>query len=324
VPVRALLRAVYAGEGRTPYDVITLKVYYPATPTPDAAALESGIWPVVPGDAPLPVAILLPGVNCESSMYAWLAAAIAQEGFIVAVISWVAQNLAGRVSLTPGLRLEALKPETYGHEMSCSSLPAVLAELSALQREGLLAGRLDMARIVLMGHSAGGTMALMNASARFVPGLAAAVSCMSNVLATSALGGWQGGALPPLPHEVPTLMIAGDDDAVSRHHNEAFGRPGWDSGLMHWAMFDDALSDHRGDSAGALLAGAGHYTPCWPLDETIGRTYLEAPDDSAAHRAAIASLITAFLCRHVLRTHGDECWQHTLDALQHRVIIRQR
>jgi hypothetical protein len=164
----------------------------------------------------------------------------------------------------------------------------------------------------------------MNAAARFVPGLAAAISCMANVLATSALGGWPGGALPPLPHEVPTLMIAGDDDAVSRHHNEAFGRPGWDSAQIHWAMFDEALAAARGDSVGALLAGAGHYTPCWPLDETIGRAYLETPNDSGAQRAAIATLITAFLRRHVLHTEDAACWQQTLNGLQHKVMCRQR
>ena len=79
MPVRALLRAISVNGTNSPYDTLTMKVFYPAEMALDETSRETGVLPVARDQAPYPIVIFFGGVNCESYQYYWLAQAIAEE-----------------------------------------------------------------------------------------------------------------------------------------------------------------------------------------------------------------------------------------------------
>jgi dienelactone hydrolase len=312
---RAILRAVKINEATAPYDTMTLKIFYPAWLEDSEVVRETGILPVDTTFAPYPVMIFFAGVNCESYMYFWLAEKLAENGVVVAVMSWLAQNLAGRMSYTPGIALDKVSPQHYGSGFTSSSLPYILQVLHAVNDDSVLANALDMTRIILAGHSAGGTMALQNADKRYLPNVAGSISYCANVLATTALGGFKDGALPRLPHDVPTLIMGATHDGVSTHHNQIYGRPQLSSTDITLAIFDEALPHHRQDSYAVILQGANHYSVCHPLDNSVGRTFLDFEATSDAHdlRQTFFEVTLAFIQQHI--THQASQLAHVLANL---------
>lgn len=315
MPVRAIYRALQAA-GAPPYNTITVKIFYPAVWSNDGSAQVTGIMPPDTSRAPFPVILFFPGVNCESYMYYWLAEAIAADGVVVAVMSWVAQNLPGRVSLTPGIDLKMIAPDCYGTGFTASSLPLLLEMLTALNSESVLAGQLDLNKLILAGHSAGGTLALQNANKRHLPNVVAAISYCANPLATTVLGGNAAGELLPLPSDVPMLMIGATEDGIGTHHNTIYGRPNTTGADTILATFSEAFARANGDSACVIVRGANHYSLAHPLDETTGRAFLDTPEtaDNELLRAFIASLMKTFIAAQVrgdttAQTHFDELLQ---------------
>ena len=76
--------------------------------------------------------------------------------------------------MIPGVNIAMLAPNTYGTAPTASALPAVLKELECINSEGMLAGMLDLEKIILGGHSAGGRVAIESASPHFFPQVVAA------------------------------------------------------------------------------------------------------------------------------------------------------
>lgn len=296
MPVRAIYRAV-VGAGEAPYNTITAKIFYPAVWSDDESARVTGIMPPDAALAPFPVMVFFPGVNCESPMYYWLAEAIAADGVAVVVMSWVAQNLPGRVSLTPGIDLKMASPDCYGKGFTVSSLVPLLRMIDALNGDGVLNGMLDLETIILAGHSAGGTLALQNADKRYLSGIAGAIAYCANPLATTVLSGFPAGDIPALPNDVPTLMIGATEDGIGTHHNTIYGRPGTSGADAVLATFDEAFQREAGDSVCVIMQGANHYSIGYPLDTTTGRAFLDTPEtsDNTALRMHMAALIRAFI-----------------------------
>lgn len=294
---RAFYRAVTVAGVKPPYNVITLKIFYPARWSDDAEALSSGIMPPNEELAPFPVVIFWPGVNCDSAMYYWLASKIAESGSVVLLMSWLAQNLPDRISLTPGIDLDAIKPTNYGTRPTASSLSAIQSIVDDLAAVGLLAKLLATDKVVLAGHSAGGTLALQNADKRFVPGVVGAIAYCANPLATTILGGFPSGYLPPLPADAPMLMIGASEDGIGTHHNALYGRVGQSGADTVRATFTDSLPRTKGDSYCVILRGANHYTIGHPLDTAIGRAFMDAAEvgDNASLRQTIADLMCYFI-----------------------------
>lgn len=303
MPVRAIYRAIEA-VGAPPYNVITAKIFYPAVWVEDEAAKATGVMPADAARAPFPVMLFFPGVNCESTMYYWLAQEMAAGGVVVVVMTWVAQNLPGRVSLTPGIDLKMASPERYGTGFTASSLQPLLTMMQSVNAEGVLAGMLDLDKIILAGHSAGGTLALQNADKRYLKGVVGAISYFANPLATTVLSGFPQGEILPLPGDVPTLMIGGTADGIGTHHNSIYGRPGQSGADTVLATFDEAFKREQGDSLCVILNGANHYTIGDPLDETTGRAFLDTPETNShdALRQVICQFSYDFIQGHI---HGS-------------------
>jgi predicted dienelactone hydrolase len=171
--VQAFWRGIKVQDAQQPYDTIHLKVLYPALNTdiqkPYAVDFtEQAIS--------FPIVIFFSGFNCNLGMYEWLASRLVARGMVVILFNWLAKNLPGKIALTPGVDLAAFSADVYGNMPTASALPLLLAEIENLQSESVLAGRLDLGKIILGGHSAGGRIALENANPQFFSQVAGAFS----------------------------------------------------------------------------------------------------------------------------------------------------
>ncbi|MDY6804863.1 MAG: hypothetical protein SXA11_13790, partial [Cyanobacteriota bacterium] len=164
--VRAFFRAAKVESARSPYDTIQMKIFYPAQMSDGAEERNLGTLPANSQEAPFPVVIFFNGINCGIEAYQWLAVKLVQRGIVVLTFSWVAENIPGMVAISPGVDLAMLAPNAYGTGPTASALPVLLAELELLQSEGVLAGMLDLERVILGGHSAGGRVAIYSARAK--------------------------------------------------------------------------------------------------------------------------------------------------------------
>lgn len=298
--VRAFFQAVHIPDTPPPYDTIQIKVFYPAQQSGSDLERNMGVVPADTSLAPFPVIIFFPAVNCSSHQYSWLAAALAEKGLVVITYDWIAENLPGRISLSPGIHIAGLQAEHYGKQPTAAALTNMLGALQREQEKGILAGLLDLERIILGGHSAGGTLALQNANPFLFPQVKAAFAYCANVAMTTVLGGYSPDTHLPMPNEVPMLLLAASHDGVIEEHNRRFGIKR-NVIETHLDTFQHSISS---DEAFLLiLADAGHYSIAHPLDKAIGRAFLDDDSSSSdALRAFIASVIGSFIERYL---HGQ-------------------
>ena len=315
--VRALYRAARVSneflEAVAPYDTLMLKVYYPAAPITSDAERNTGNLPADAARAPFPVVIFFSAVNVGLEGYQWLAVklaeALAGNGCVTVCFNWVNDQLpGGQPGLSPGVNLEFMKPATYGAGPTATALPALLAELERMQATGPLAGLLDLQRVVLGGHSAGGSIALMNANRAWFPSVVAAFAYGAHTQASTMLG-FAPDTVLPLAAEMPVLLLGGDRDGViaasaGRYGKGSFAAPG-DPVEPLRRTFDGAIQGGREDCYLMMLAGANHFSFIHPHDETTGRGFLDwaAPGDATATRELLGELVCQFIAAHV---RGDD------------------
>lgn len=319
--VRALFRSVAMGDK----PALFAKIHYPARYSGAPLEKNFGLLPADRAGGPRPVAILMPGVNLAPEGYAWLATALVHAGFIAVSYGWILEEMPGLTSLTPGLDIEALKPAAYGTRPSATSLGALLADLEALNGFGTLAGMLDLSRVLLGGHSAGGSVALFNADPDWFPGLRANFAYASHSKASTMLG-YPADALLKLPGKLPTLVIGGSEDgciaaSAFRYGIDDGGTPDPVGPVAR--TFSEGLGSNRGDCYLAILEGGNHFSLAHPADPATGRPFLDWPErrPGAELRADVASLITNFARAHVL---GDDTARTALSALlRDRRKVRQ-
>ena len=309
--VRAIYRAVAIPESTSPYDRASLKVYYPAKYGDSAEERNSGVVPVDSASAPFPVVIMQPGINVGPESYSWLAHELAAQGIVTVTYTLVAEEMPGYVSLTPGLSLSALGPQQYGSTPSATAVGPVIAELGALNKEGVLAGSLDLEKIVLGGHSAGGTVALLNARADWFAGVCACFSYGAHAGAATALG-HEEDSMFALPSRHPTLIMGGTRDGCIANSS---GRYGDDQGSPTERVertFDEALNCNRGDCYLALIDGANHFSLAWPEDHSTGRPFIDLPTtrEDSDLRQMLSSLIVQFT---LSATRQDEVMRAQLE-----------
>lgn len=298
--VRALFQAATVEEAAAPYNTIHLKVFYPALMSGSDSEQNWGIVPADSQQSPFKVVIFFNGINCGAEVYQWLAVKLAERGLVVVTFSWVAENLPGMVALTPGVDVKMLAPHLYGTKPTASALPTLIAALERLQAEGVLAGLLDLDHIILGGHSAGGRVAIENASSRFFPQVVAAFAYGAHTAATVQLG-YEAGTILPLPDSLPLLLMGGTSDGVIFHSSHRYGLTWNQAQTPVVRTFQEAIAGGRGDSYLLVLEGANHFSIADPFDAITGRPFLDFPASQPEEqlRSLMAEAIGLFIDAHV-------------------------
>lgn len=321
--VRALYRSIAIPDSTAPYDRASLKVFYPANYGDSDAERNTGVIPADPAMAPFPVLIMMPGINVGPEAYSWLARLLAERGVVTVTYTLVAEEMPGYISLTPGLSIQALTHETYGKTPSATALAPILEDLHALNGAGVLAGMLDMQRIVLGGHSAGGTVALLNGRPDWFPGVCAAFSYGAHAGAATALG-YGADAMFPVPCAIPLLIMGGNRDGCIANSSGRYGDQSGSATERVERTFDESLQVTRNDSYLAIVDGANHFSLAYPEDDSTGRPFIDLPTTQAdpALRELLASLISLFVDA---TARDDEKARNCLESIllqDHALIVR--
>ncbi|WP_419848023.1 alpha/beta hydrolase [Candidatus Poriferisocius sp.] len=272
-------------------------LFYPGDDRRLDEARLTGQVPADAADAPWPIVVVLPGINVAPDSYRWLAHRLVADGLCVVTYAAIGSlGPAGR-GITPGLDLAALAPDTIGTRPSSTALGPLLACLAELAADEQcpVAGHLDLVRVVVGGHSAGGTTALHNSDPSWVPGLQAVFAYAAHTMVATALGHGEA-AVAPIPAKVSMLLLGGADDGVIAASRDRYRT---DDGTHDPVRrtFAEAIHRQQGDSWLVELSGAGHFAICDPVDTTSGRSFLE-PESATADPAVqelLGNLIAAFI-----------------------------
>lgn len=283
-------------DGTPPFDTAHLKVYYPAIATGSDYERLNGVFGPDPAGAPYPVVVFLPGVNVAQDAYRRFAIAIAEQGFVVVTMDRVAELFGGLRGLTPGVDLDAARPDSYGSRPTCTAIGPILDAMAELNTLPPLAGAIDTGRVALGGHSAGGTVALQ--SARFFPSIAAVFTWGAHTMVATMLG-WEPGTVVPAQVTCPVLLGVGNNDGVIGRSADRYGEDAAERRDPVVRTFEEALPP--GDNILAEFDGANHFAIA-DADPTAARAFLDHDSDVSALEP-FAALTGLFLRAHV---RGDE------------------
>jgi hypothetical protein len=293
--IRALFHATTLPNASAPYNVLHLKVYYPAAPTNSDAERMTGIIPADKTSAPMPVVIFFNGINVGIESYHWLAVKLAEVNIVTVMYTHVAETLPGVIGLTPAIDLTKVKPDTYGSGATCPAIQPILDSLAQLNgdEKSPLHQALDLNNVILGGHSAGGTVALQNG--QFFEQVKAVFSYAGHTMASTMLGFEAGTVLNVGGKSV--MLMRGDRDGVINASRVRYGTEGQSQDPVE-KTFDEACQPSAGEEAyDILLQGANHFAIAHPLDETTGRFFLDMEMTRPAEevREQIAGLVLAFI-----------------------------
>jgi dienelactone hydrolase len=318
--VRAFFEAAQVEGAKSPYDTIHLKVFYPGRMSGNHSETDMGVVPVNTDNAPFPVVIFFNGINCEAQKYQWLAIKLAELGLVVVLFNWVAENIPGFVSITPGVDIEKLKPDFYGNYPTASALPTLFKKLAQLQNQGILAGLLDLQNIILGGHSAGGRVAIENGNPQFFPQVVATFGYGVHT-AGAVLAGYSPGTILPLPDALPMLIMGGTCDGVISNSSDRYGVTWQDATTPVRRTFEEAIAGGRNDSYLVILEGANHFSIIDSTDITTGRPFLDFPatQPQEKYQFFMVEIIGLFINAHVRQQ--SEAYQR-LKELKHQPLIQ--
>ncbi len=302
---RAVFRTCAIPGASAPYDRASLKIFYPAVPDDSEEQRNAGVVPADHEHGPHPVLIILPGINVGPESYAWLARELCVRGFIVVTYSLIAEEMPGYISLTPGLDLGAITPDTWGTRPSATALGAIVDQLKQENGAGVLEGCIDTHNIVLAGHSAGGSVAMYNARSEWLDGLKGVISYGAHAAPSTVLG-FEPDSILDLANDVPILLIGGTRDGVMAASAARYGGSDRDRVAQ---TFEEGAA---GNCYLFMIEGANHFSLAYPVDESTGRHFLDQEEqgDGAAIRMFLADLMDGFLldcCRggKCVETFGD-------------------
>jgi dienelactone hydrolase len=321
--VRAIFRSVRIKGLIAPNDTAHLKVHYQAVYTGSEMENNTGLLPAV-ADGPLsPIVILLPGINVGPEGLGWLAAALCKRGFVVVTYSLIGEELPGQISLTPGIDIMSLAPDAYGTRPSALALGPILADLAACNETGVLAGLLDLSKVAFGGHSAGGTVALLNANPDWFAGACAAFAYGAHTAAATMLG-HPPGSMNVISAKTPVLIMGGAEDGVIAGSASRYGDPDGDATGRVIATFDQAVTREKGDCVLAIIKGANHFSIIDPQDDTTGRAFLDRPDTSQDARGLMESLIWAFLAEAMGLSGAQATWAEVEARYSELSVFRRK
>ena len=293
--IRALFHATTLPNANAPYNVLHLKIYYPAAPTNSDTERMTGVIPADKASEPMPVVIFFNGINVGIESYRWFAVKLAEANVVTVMYTHVAETLPGVIGLTPAIDLSKVKPDTYGSGATCPAIQPILDSLKQLNddEKSALHQSMDLNHIILGGHSAGGTVALQNA--QFFEQVQAVFSYAGHTMASTVLGFAPNTILNVGSKSV--MLMRGDKDGVIAASRVRYGAEGQEKDPVE-KTFDEACQPSAGEEAyDVLLQGANHFAIAHPLDETTGRFFLdmEMTRDGEEVRNQIAELIVAFI-----------------------------
>ena len=307
--VRAIFRVVSVPDAPAPYDRAILKVYYPARFT---GASEERVVGMVSADdrfGRLPVIIFLNGANCSPEGYGWLAGEMAARGNLVVMCTYVAEDLPGFPGLSSGIDISKVLPATFGAAPTSRLIRPILDGLALLDSDekSLLKGLIDLKRVILAGHSAGGTIALHNARQDWFPEVVGAFAYAGHTVPAAMLG-YLAGTVLPAGKDLPVLLLEAEHDGVITASAGRYAEGVADAPI--YKTFKDG-----GCAVGSLLAnmrGANHFSVMHPLDPTTGRGFLDGGQDVPGEllREVIAEVVGTY-CDSVAK--ADAVASQTLD-----------
>jgi len=263
-----------------PWDRLQYRLFHPALFANTPEERQTGQLQPDREAAPWPVVILLNGINVGPEGYRWLAERLAAAGIATVTFTHVSNVTADQRGLSPGLDLDALDVAQFGSRPSATTVGPLLAALAAEQADGPLAGLLDLERVALGGHSAGGTIALLNADPAWFPGVRAAFSYAGHTMPAAVLGHPDGTVLP-VPADTPALVLGGSHDGVVAASAVRYGRGDAPLGIDDHDPITETFRQGTSAAGSALgiIRGAGHLSFCDPVDPTTARGFLETDDD---------------------------------------------
>lgn len=318
---RSIFDAFKVDSLQPPYDTGIARIYYPGQFGDTFEERKTGVVPVDESMAPCPVMILFQGMNTDPASYRWLAEALAPSGIVTVTYQLVAEEMPGQVAATPGMDIRALTPGDFGKRPSALALPAILDMLGRLNRNGVLAGKLDLNRIALGGHSAGGMLALLNARPSWFPALRAVFAYGAHTGAATVLG-WPDNTLLPLSAGIPVLLIGGDRDGCIAHSGQSYGSTNASATDRVEQTFHRAVPENGGKNTLLLLKGANHFSICAPTDDTCGRGYIDFPAESDRGREAAGRAIGLFLQCHLRSDTKAQASFAELSGVDHQSILK--
>jgi len=167
-----------------------------------------------------------------------------------------------------------------------------------------LKGTLNLTRVILGGHSAGGTMALHSANAMHAPEICAIFTFAAHTL-PAAFFGYPAGQVIPVA-DVPVLLLAGDNDGVIAASRFRYD-PHTSIDPIELTYRNGAIGG-RSDVYYIVLKDTGHFAITHPIDMTTGRHFLEEtlPLDDSHTREVLVDLIGRFIARHVRQDTSAE------------------
>ena len=176
----------------------------------------------------IPVVLFLSGADCSHESYMWLASRLVQEGFCVALSSYVQPFGASTVLLSVPMDLRMMQTlQDYQKGPSNAGIAAILDELASLNNDhsSILAGKLDLDRIIVGGHSTGGRTVLDLVAYDNPFPIAAAFTYGASLVNTGGFGFAEpNSVLPPSRRRTtttkttitpPLLMLGGSEDGIS-------------------------------------------------------------------------------------------------------------
>ncbi len=303
--IRAIFRAIKVESATSPFDVIQTKIFYPSLVPTNDTERNSGILSPDTAKSPFPVVIMLNGVNCPPESYQWLGEKLSQFGCIFVSFQWITDELPGGLQgLTPGIDVRFMNYENYGKGATGSAIQPILDDLEKVNTDGLLAGCLDLDNVILGGHSAGGSVALMNAE--HFPKIKKAFSYGAHTQGSTIMG-FPANYVCPITSEKPLLMLGGNNDGVITWSARRYGKTAEDCTISLQQTFEKAISGNRGDRYLAIFDGANHFTFAHPKDATTGRPFLDfEPKNDDLHREIMAQMIIEFIAGNDLQQFAEK------------------